>query len=1664
MPSSLHRPRRSQRGSALLVFLALLISPLALAAPAAAAPATHLVISEVYGGGGNSGAQYTHDFVELYNPTASPIDLTGLSLQYRSSGGTGAANGVHVLSGSVAAGGYFLAQEAVGSGGTTALPTPDATGDLAMSGTNGVVYLANSTTALTLTPGSITSDPNVVDLVGYGSANTYETAATPVLSNTTAAARGTVTDDSDDNSADFSTGAPTPEGSGGGVDPQPAEEKTIAEIQGTGDVSPLVGSAVITEGFVTAAYPEGGFNGFYLQTAGTGGALDFGTHNASDAVFVYAGNMAAVDYPAVGDQVSVTGDVSEFFGMTEVSIDGAGDIEEILDPAAAPTPVTNTWPGGESARESMEGMLYEPSGAWTVSEVYRLNQYGEITLARGNEPARQPTDVARPGSPAANAVASQNAARKLLLDDGSTANYFTTAKDTPLPWITPSVSVRVGASVSFPQAGILDYRNSAWKLQPTGLLTAGDTNSVQQAEFTETRTSGPEPVEGDLKVASFNVLNYFTETAADYEAADAANECTSYTDRVGTPIAVNSCTPNGPRGAWDATNRARQQDKIVAAINALGADVLSLEEIENSVVFGHDRDAALSTLVDALNTDAGSPVWSSVDSPAPGGLPALGDQDVIRTAFIYKSAAVEPVGTSRVLVGSAAFGNAREPLAQVFKPAGGEANQQFMVVVNHFKSKGSGSGEDADMGDGQGASNASRVKQATALVDWVDQLKVSTATERVFLTGDFNAYTAEDPMQVLYDAGYTDIGSTLADDYTYVFDGAVGSLDHVLANGAAMAGVQGASVWNINSVESVAYEYSRYNYNATDFYAPNPFRSSDHDPLLVGFDLPAADADVVPLNLLNINDFHGRIDSNTTKFATTVEQLREAGGEDNTLFLSAGDNIGASLFASATADDNPTIDMLNELELATAAVGNHEFDKGFSDLTGHVQTRADWTYLGANVYDKGTTTPALPEYAILDRDGIKVGVIGVVTEETPALVSPGGITDLDFGDPVAAVNRVADQLTDGNEANGEADVIVAEFHEGAPHGTPDGSSLEEEVAAGTAFGDIVTGVSADVDAIFTGHTHKEYAWDAPVPGEEGVTRPIMQTGEYGNNVGQVRLFVDTTTMEVESYTQAIVHRAASEDTSYPRVAAVKTIVDDALADAAVIGNEVKGSVTEDITTAYGGGSYVDGEYVGPNSGAPKEGRDKRELESALGNKVADALLSNLSENGAEISLVNPGGLRDELFYDQTGSEGDGNVTYAEANAVLPFVNNLWTIDLTGAQVKTVLEQQWQPSGSSRPFLHLGLSSNMDVLLDPSMPEGERVRSVLIDGEPLDPAAMYTVGTFSFLATGGDNFTEFRNGSNAVDTGKVDRDAWIDYIENNSPLTPSFERREVEGSGFPESIAPGEAVEFDLTRLDLTSIGSPLNTTAEAVLHTDGGDTALGSFPVTDGAATVSFTAPAEVPEGATYVITAQPSGTTVTIPAAAADSGPAETSTSASVNIKKPIVRKGRPTITATVKAGGAPVDGGTIEVVDGGIVLGSSAVAAGVATVKLPKFTTTGKHVLTVRYLGTDEAAASSATVAVTVVKAAAKLTVKAKPGKPKKRKKFRIIATVKAPNGPVSGYVAVREKGELIALVQVKQGKAVIRMPAERKPGLHKYKVSYLGSDYVKAKTVFKKVRIRK
>jgi 5'-nucleotidase len=530
--------------------------------------------------------------------------------------------------------------------------------------------------------------------------------------------------------------------------------------------------------------------------------------------------------------------------------------------------------------------------------------------------------------------------------------------------------------------------------------------------------------------------------------------------------------------------------------------------------------------------------------------------------------------------------------------------------------------------------------------------------------------------------------------------------------------------------------------------------------------------------------------------------------------------------------------------------------------------------------------------------------------------------------------------------------------------------LDQNLAASAVFTELVNDTSPKFAAIVTGHTHQAYAYQAPWPGQPGRTRPVVETGSYAANVGHITLTVDPDSKSVVASTVANQPRTTVDDatliSAYPRVSAVNATVTKALADAGTIGNDPVGSVTADITTAF----------TDPAGPCVQTGttRYQRQSESTLGNLVANALLDRLTEpeaGGAEIGVVNPGGLRAELCY-----APDGVITYAEANGVLPFVNNLWTTTLTGAQFKTALEQQWQRDAQgnipSRNYLQLGLSDNVTYTFDPNAPEGSHITSVTVDGKPLDPAEDYRIGSFSFLLQGGDNFRVFAQGSNTKDSGLIDRDAWIAYIGANSPLAPSFARHGVQVTNQPTTAAAGATLSFGVAGLDLTSlgpVGTRTNTTLAAQLVPAAGGTAVdvGSTPVTGGAATVTVPVPARIAAGDwKLVLTAAPSRTVVTIPLTIT----ATSSVALAATPATQVFGRSAVVLTATVTTSEAAA--GSVEFRGGRQVLGTEDVKNGTAALQLPATTPAGSYDVVAHYSGDgDVPPADSAPVTVVVTKA---------------------------------------------------------------------------------------------
>lgn len=1431
VPSSFRR-RGARLGALAATTVAALSFGCLAAVPAFAdTTGTGVVINEVYLSGGSAGAAYANKFVELYNPTDAAIALDNASIQYRSAAGTGASTGVVPLAGSIPAHGYYLVQGGSNGSNGAALPTPDATGGLNPSGTTGTIALVKGAAAITLPTGSVTGDANVIDLLGYGTSNTYEgAAATAPAGNTDVKSLNRAGGaDSDANNADFALSAAiTPtnssdNGSGPGPEPTPTptptptdtqapgETKTIAEVQGTTDTSPYVDQTVTVQGIVTGDYRTGGYKGISIQTEGTGG--DTKTDGASDGIFVYLNALAPS--AARGDLVSVTGKVSEYFGQTQINPAAVGDVSVVKAGAGVPQPVAlpDTVRGAD--REAYENMLVAPSGTYKLASSHQLYNYGALWLNAGDKLNVKATELARPGADA-DAITAANRANRILLDDGWSSQIGKGGHTGGQPYFTKDTVVRNGDTVNFPTEGeVLQYGFDDWRLQPV-VPISGTSDASHKPTFASEnpRPATPPTVGGDVKVASFNVYNFFTTLSS--QDANA-------------------------RGAKTDAQFQIQRSKIVSAISGLGADVVGLMEVENGPKFGLALDAPLKNLVQGLNDAAGSEVWDYVRTPAALNDPSI--TDAITTAIIYKKASVTLKGDASTIIDETVFGNAREPIAQTFQTAQGRV---LSVVTTHLKSKSPPQNAGPEPADGQGFFNADRVAQAEAELAFAQKVQKDSGSDDVFLVGDFNAYGKEDPIDVFTQAGWTDVEPThAAGQYTYSFDGELGSLDHVIASPSAAKAITGAGVWNINSPE---WSDRGYAFAATE--AGTPYRSSDHDPILVGV---KGAADPIDINVATINDFHGRIEADgaaagAAVVAGAVEQFRAQ--NPNTIFAAAGDLIGASTFTSFIQQDNPTIDALNAAGLDVSAAGNHEFDQGYADLRDRVIPRADWTYLSSNVFLTADGKPALTPSWVKEVQGIKVGFIGAVTEDLPTLVSPDGMKGLEVRDIATSVNQVAHALKDGDPSNGEADVIILLVHEGAT--TTDVASITPE----SRLGEIVNGVDKDVNAIVSAHTH--LAYNHVIDG-----RPVVSAGQYGENMGLMDIKVDPATKKLLSITNEIKPLTVNKVPQYPADPAVQAIVDAAKKKADELGSVKLGDITADFNRAR----QSDGKT------------ENRGGESTLGNFVADV---QKWSTGADFAIMNPGGLRANLTYASNGAgDADGSVSYREAATVQPFANTLMTVKLTGAQVKQVLEQQWQPVGSARPFLKLGVSKELTYTYDPAAAAGSHITGVFVHGAPIDDAATYTVGANAFLAAGGDAFTAFQQGTDKKDTGKVDLQSMVDWFAANKTASPDLAQRAVgtvlsapaDAAGYKA----GESVTLTLSSLAFTA-GE--KAPGDVTVSLDGKD--LATSPVNPamtvdaydeaGTATLTFTIPEGVTGAQALHVAVAGTGTAVDLPITVAGS------------------------------------------------------------------------------------------------------------------------------------------------------------------------------------------------
>ena len=977
---------------------------------AAPPPAGSVVVSQVYGGGGNSGATFKNDFIELYNRTGSTISLSGWSVQYAAAAGTSWQ--VTPLSGSIAPGKYYLVQEAQGAGGTLNLPAPDAIGTIPMSATSGKVALVNNSTALT---GACPTGSNISDFVGYGTANCFEGGgAAPTLSNTTAALRlNGGAQDTDNNNVDFVAAAPNPRSgtptvfsttpsngsfgalldanitinfsepvdvtgswftiscatsgghtaalSGGPTsytlnpdfdfvynelctvtviasqvtdhdinDPpdnmvanyvfsfttiellvcgDPATP--IHDIQGSGTTSPLIGTPnVVIEGVVVGDYQNTTteFSGFHIQEEDADVDADPAT---SEGIFVFDNGFGVDVLP--GDVVRVKGTVSEFFNLTELS---SVSVVQVCSSGNSVTTTTISLPVADlNDWERYEGMMINIPDELTVTETFTLARFGEVALSV-NGRLLNPTMITTPGA-AAIAQQSLNNRSRILLDDGNNQQNIDPTIH-PVSGLSEANTLRSGYTVNG-LTGVLEQRFGVYRVQPVGLVNFNADNP---------RPASPDPVGGRLRVAAMNVLNYFTTLNQPGNVCGPSNlEC---------------------RGANSASEFTRQRDKILTAMLGLDADVIGLMELENNAT------AAIQDLVDGLNAATAPGTYAFINTGTIG-------TDAIKVGLIYRTTKVTPVGAYAILNSSVdpTFIDTlnRPVLAQTFEE--NLTGERFTVVVNHLKSKGSACAGDPDTGDGQGNCNITRTNAAIAEANWLAGDPTDSGDPDFVLIGDFNSYAKEDPITALLNAGYTDLIDQFggADVYSYVFGGQSGYLDHGLGTSTLTGQVTGATEWHINADEPIALDYNeefKTPNQVNTFYAPNAYRSSDHDPLVIGLNLVpqcnGQNATVYvdhngkivggPLNGQNYNGLLSGTTGNDVIVGTeSADTILALGGNDvvcslggsDTIFGGAGNdtiNSGAGNDTIFGNTDNDVIEAGDGNDVAFGESGNDTINGG----------------------------------------------------------------------------------------------------------------------------------------------------------------------------------------------------------------------------------------------------------------------------------------------------------------------------------------------------------------------------------------------------------------------------------------------------------------------------------------------------------------------------------------------------------------------------------------------------------------------------------------------------------------------------------------------------------------------------------------------------------------
>ena len=587
---------------------------------------------------------------------------------------------------------------------------------------------------------------------------------------------------------------------------------------------------------------------------------------------------------------------------------------------------------------------------------------------------------------------------------------------------------------------------------------------------------------------------------------------------------------------------------------------------------------------------------------------------------------------------------------------------------------------------------------------------------------------------------------------------------------------------------------------------------------------PAYAANTVEFSVSNFTDLHGhfvedakRGNIGLAKFAALVDKANA--GQEYAL-VSSGDSIGGSAFVSAIAEDQPTMDMLNELGVDVSAIGNHELDKGYADLTGRVQDNSDFPLLGANVYKDGQR--ALPASHIEELSGVKVAFVGTVTAVTPDIVAKDGIAGLEFRDPVAETNAEAKALKESSAA----DVVIALFHD-------DAETYKADFAP-------------EVDVVFGGHTHQRTMGE--VAREGGLPLHYAQSHEFSKVLTDYDFTFNLDTRELVSVEGAQYgYEEAKDLVPNVNIAAMVTAAED---KAAELGAQVVGTIDAPLLKPTVNGA-----------------------ESTFSNFIAEAGRWAVSEKiGTDIDLgiMNEGGVRTEFEA--------GDVTFEDTRTAQPFGSDMQYGTLTGQNILDILELQWR-EGAERPWI-LGFSKGFTFTYDPAAPAGDRITSATINGKALDPAATYTVAASSFLFGGGDGFTPMTEATNLTSIGMLDVEALTNYLASDAAVVPTTQAGV--GVGLPEKITAGETVSIDLTSLNYSGAGDAKaakvtvalgSASATADIANEETDALRGNL----GTATVELEVPSDVSGEQELTITTD-AGTKVTLPVTVeADAAPTTT-------------------------------------------------------------------------------------------------------------------------------------------------------------------------------------------